>query len=614
MGLGIKEPTNYDGDVTGTIMMMSMDDSHPASPDILSKVTSHDSAASTVKTNKQGIVLFPQPHNNPNDPLNWPIWQRDLALVVIGFHSFIVGGQSPLLAAGLTTIGAEFHASPSKVSYLVGGFMLSLGFGSVFAAPSAVLYGKRVVYLAGILIFMGGSIWGACANSFGSLMGARVLTGLGASPCESLPSATIAEIYFAHERAYRLGIYTMLLLGGKNLVPMLAGFVFQSLNRHWLYWILTIILGINLVLTYFFAPETFWDRTPIPNKESQKETEKARKVSKRRGMNLLYRHRPNSFALKDGEDVTSLHSSVADQTAIEPVLQPIAMTDSRPIEAVTGPAESTTKTLPTDTERASGTPPRNSFYQKLRIVSGRHTEDKWWMVAVRPFVLLLYPSVLFGAFLYAFAVVWLILISESVSHLFTKPPYNYSVITIGLFYVSPFVGGTLGSAVAGKISDILVRKLVARNNGTYEPEFRLLMVVPIFIAVCIGIMGFGWATEVHDKWIVPVIFFGILGFGCSLASTTAITYTVDSYKMFAAEALVTLNVTKNVLGFLFSLFTNSFIDRKGAKDAFVTFGGIQIFICLFAIPLYFYGKRCRHWTDEREFMKWLYVKRHHEAK
>lgn len=28
------------------------------------------------------VVLIPQPSNDPNDPLNWPLWQRDLLLLL----------------------------------------------------------------------------------------------------------------------------------------------------------------------------------------------------------------------------------------------------------------------------------------------------------------------------------------------------------------------------------------------------------------------------------------------------------------------------------------------------------------------------------------------------
>lgn len=580
MGLGIKEP-NYDGEITGTFEMLgsSTSDSHTGANTI-------ETESTNLKRTKEGIILNPQPHDNPNDPLNWPIWRRDVALLVLGWHCFVGGGQSSLLAAGLTELGEEFGEKSTTLAYLVGGLMLSLAFGALLASPTAILFGKRFVYILGIAIFLGGAIWGAVAKNFGSLMGARVLMGIGVSPVESLPSATIAEIYFAHERAYRVGIYTLLLLGGKNLVPMFSAFVFQNLDRHWLFWIIAIIVGINLVLHFLFVPETFWNRPPTPNQRSIDETKAARKALKKRMTSHSLVH-PNQFALyhddeeEQGYDNLSIDSRTENQN-------PIGITQTN------------------STTRSAQSIPKKSFVKELRLFSGRHTKDKWWMVFLRPFILFFYPHVCFGAFFYAFAVVWLIMISEVISEIFTNPPYGYSKLSVGLFYLSPFIGGSLGSAVAGRASDIMVRYLVKLNNGIYEPELRLFMVIPSVLTTCIGLMGFGWASQVNDIWTGPIILFGVLAFGSSLSSTTAITFTIDSYKMFAGECLVTLNVTKNVIGFLFSLFNNEFNHKQGYKNAFVVFGCIEIFVGLFAIPLYIYGKRLRRWTDEKEFMRRLY--------
>lgn len=578
MGLGIKEP-NYDGEITGTFEMLapSTADSH------LGGSATVETESTNLKRTKTGVILNPQPHDNPNDPLNWPIWRRDVALLVLGWHCFVGGGQSSLLAAGLTQLGEEFHEPSTTLAYLVGGFMLSLAFGALFASPTAILFGKRFVYILGIAIFLGGAIWGAVAKTFGSFMGARVLMGIGISPVESLPSATIAEIYFAHERAYRVGIYTLLLLGGKNLVPMFGAFVFQNLNRHWLFWIITIIAGINLFLHFFFVPETFWNRPPTPNQRSIDETRAARKALKKRMTSHSLVH-PNQFALYHEDEEVDNMSIDSHTEAQNPV--GIVRTNS------TGGSLRNIQ--------------KKSFIKELHLFSGRHTKDKWWMVFLRPFVLFFYPHICFGAFFYAFAVVWLIMISEVISEIFTNPPYGYSKLTVGLFYISPFVGGSLGSMVAGRVSDLLVRYMVKKNNGIYEPELRLIMVIPSVITTCIGLMGFGWASQVNNVWAGPIILFGVLAFGSSLSSTTSITFTIDSYKMFAGECLVTLNVTKNIIGFLFSLFNNEFNHKEGYKTAFVVFGCIEIFVGLFAIPLYIYGKRIRRWTDEKEFMRALY--------
>lgn len=190
--------------------------------------------------------------------------------------------------------------------------------------------------------------------------------------------------------------------------------------------------------------------------------------------------------------------------------------------------------------------PLVSYRQTLRIWNGRLSHDKWYRAAVRPFILFAYPAVLWSALVYALSIGWLIVLSESVATIYeNKETYNFSALGTGLVYISPFVGGVLGTAVAGRVSDIIVRYMTRRNGGIYEPEFRLVMAIPVALSTVAGLMGFGWSVQERDAWIVPTIFFGIISFGCCVGSTTSITFCVDSYRQYAGEALVTLNFSKS---------------------------------------------------------------------
>lgn len=552
-----------------------------------------DDAPSTggvVQTTKKGIILNPQPSKSKRDPLNWPVWRRDTALFVVGWHCFVGGGQTSILAAGSKGLALEFHRSLSDISYLVGGMMLALALGSIIASPCAVIFGKRIVYLVGIIIFFFGSIGCAVSQNYESLLASRIVSGLGVSTIESLPSATVAEIYFAHERAYRLGFYTLLLLGGKNLVPLLASFVFEYLDRHWLFWIVTIIVGVNFMLHVLFVPETFWDRTPVPNERSIRETAIARAADGARDVAIFGYSAPKF----QGEEDASLSKSLSPE-----LLKPVKPTQShRYLSRVR-------------TKIKCSNIAQSHLVTGLGIFHGRHSVDKWIMVMLRPFVLFCYPAVLFGAFLYSLAIVWLIMVAQIINTVYGNPPYSFSSIQIGLVYVSPFVGSILGSLCAGPLSDKMVRHFAKKSCGIYEPEFRLFMVLPAGLSTALGLMGFGWSAQAHDAWIAPTIFLGVVGFGSSLASTTAITFTVDSYKCYAQEALVTLNVLKNVMGFAFSFFNTKFNVKSGYKTAFIVYGCVELIVCLFAIPLYHYGKRARRWTDSKGLLDFSYVKKNH---
>ncbi|KAK5117453.1 hypothetical protein LTR85_008838 [Meristemomyces frigidus] len=613
------------------------------------------------------FVLEPQPDDSANDPLNWPTLRRDLALLSLGFYCMLGGGMTPVLAAGFKEVGADFGVSQPSVALTTGLYMMGLGIGSVLLSPTAILYGKRPVYLTAATCFILTSVWCALSPNFTSLVIARIFMGIAVSSVECLPSATVAEIYFLHEKAYRLGIYTLLLLGGKNLVPLVSAAVIQSLHWRWVFWIVACIVGFCLCLLFFFVPETFWDRTPVPHrarkrpslsmmghswnlspgarrKSAANEGEKVEGADQKAAPEKRHTH----FQAEDGvgteyekkQDAVAEHESTPgksdeeradgeahskrDNTTAPAAARPLAdvprgyfsdsaapttleagicsVDSAAPHSASPGPQNLTRPNAYTTHFQAQ---PRKTFVQSLRPFSGRLRNDSWFRVAARPFILFAYPSILWSTLVYSLSIGWLIVLSESVAKIYeNKASYNFTALQTGLVYISPFVGGVLGTAVAGKVSDIIVRGLARRNGGVYEPEFRLIMAIPIMFTTVIGLIGYGWSAAERDLWIVPTIFFGLISFGCSLGSTTAITFAVDSYRQYAGEALVTLNFSKNIFhGLVFSLFFNRWLDADGSKDVFIAIGGIQVACLLTTIPMYIYGKRARMWTVRRNLME-----------
>ncbi|EKJ68095.1 hypothetical protein FPSE_11695 [Fusarium pseudograminearum CS3096] len=618
------------------------------------------------KTSDGAIILEPQPEDSGNDPLNWPSWKRDAALLSLGFYCMIGGGTTPLIAAGFTDVAEEYDVDVERVALTTGLYMMGMGLGSVVFSPTAILYGKRPVYLASAVMFIGTSLWSAWSPSFSSLLAARVFQGFAVAPVECLPSATIAEIFFLHERAYRIGIYTLLLLGGKNIVPLVSAVIIGSLGWRWTFWILAMIIGLGAVLLFLFVPETFWDRTPHARpKHPSKRPSFLRRLSSRHQQvqrpveeeKVLEpereEHSVEASPAQDGRQspAPSHHShhqrarnlhvgfagpDAADKETTAPEVDsdsPKALANSSdkdlasPSGADTttgsdsfnnpfklGPSLENEKLDASDlegpqkvkayTHNLRQQPPK-SFTQTLKPWHGRLNGDSWLKVMIRPFVLYAYPAVLWSSAVYACSVGWLIVISESIAMIYrNSESYNFTALQTGLVYLSPFIGGILGTGVAGKVSDVIVKIMSRRNGGLYEPEFRLVMAIPILITTCIGLMGFGWSAEEKDHWMVPTFFFGVVSFGCSLGSTTAITFCVDSYRQYAGEALVTLNFSKNILhGLVFSLFVTHWLHGEGPKMVYIWIGVIQLVLMLFTIPMYIYGKRARMWTVRANLME-----------
>lgn len=545
------------------------------------------------------------------------MWRRDAALLSLGFYCLMGGGMTPVLAAGFNEVAQAYDVSTQDIAYTTGLYMLGLGVGSVIMSPTAILYGKRPVYLLGAVLFIISAVWCAVSPNYPSLVLARIFMGIAISPVECLPSATIAEIYFLHERAYRIGMYTLLLLSGKNLIPLVSAAIIGALNWRWVFWVVAIVAGGCLALLFFFVPETFWDRAPRPRHshrrlhlphnvsdmvakglrgrprharrlgegdgdldEFEKPTAASSKKSKEAHVGFVDESNPDKVNQIEEQEVDApatedhgaadVSEEIVEKPSKDPTVPPPVISastnETKDVDSFqpagnmeSGKEMSVSPTRSVLAEPASLTAtmrytndlrdrPRISYLRTLTPWNVRIAHDSWLRVAFRPFVLFAYPAVLWSTAIYTLSIGWLIVLSEVMSNIYQgRSNYNFTSLQVGLVYISPFVGALLGTGVAGRVSDVLARYMTRRNGGIYEPEFRIIMAIPIALTTTIGMMGFGWSAQVHDAWIVPTIFFGLTSFGCSLGSTTSITFCVDSYRQYAGEALVTLNFSKSRL-------------------------------------------------------------------
>ena len=89
-------------------------------------------------------------------------------------------------------LAQEFEVEFTKLIDLISYSVLTLGLGNLFWTPVALLWGKRPAVIASMLVFLAGTIWSYKADSFDSLLGARVFASFGASSIESLGPSIIA--------------------------------------------------------------------------------------------------------------------------------------------------------------------------------------------------------------------------------------------------------------------------------------------------------------------------------------------------------------------------------------------------------------------------------------
>lgn len=83
MPFGILDDKSGLGHVPGTVLLEELDD--PG-------FQAHEHLKKTVHKGET-IILVPQPSDDSNDPLNWPLWSRDLILIFYAYCCLLcIGG------------------------------------------------------------------------------------------------------------------------------------------------------------------------------------------------------------------------------------------------------------------------------------------------------------------------------------------------------------------------------------------------------------------------------------------------------------------------------------------------------------------------------------------
>jgi len=79
------------------------------------------------------------------------------------------------------------------------------------------------------------------------------------------------------------------------------------------------------------------------------------------------------------------------------------------------------------------------------------------------------------------------------------------------------MGSLLGTFLSQWLSDYLATFLAKRNRGVYEPEFRLVIMIPYIILAVAGLVAFGASVTNQEPWPVPVVVgFGVFALGTQL--------------------------------------------------------------------------------------------------
>ncbi|WP_455353261.1 DHA2 family efflux MFS transporter permease subunit [Streptomyces sp. SYSU K217416] len=153
-------------------------------------------------------------------PLRWPI------LAVLCLSLLIVGLDVTVLNVALPTLVDELGASTSELQWLVDIYSLMAAGLMLFAGSLADRFGRKPVFLTGLILFTAASAVAAFSETTASLMAARGVMGVGEALIMPATLSIIGTVFTdPAERMKAIGLWSAMIGVGLAMGPLVGGWL-----------------------------------------------------------------------------------------------------------------------------------------------------------------------------------------------------------------------------------------------------------------------------------------------------------------------------------------------------------------------------------------------------
>ncbi|KAK4042986.1 major facilitator superfamily domain-containing protein [Parachaetomium inaequale] len=187
--------------------------------------------------------------DDPENPKNWPLWYRAYTVLAVSYATWVVVLYSTSYTATIEGIMAEFGVTSRPLATLgLTTYLLGLAAGSVVVAPMSELYGRRVVYLVCLGVFVVLIVPCGLAKGLGELVVVRFIGAVFGAAMISNSPGTIVDIAGHESLALCMSWYSIAPLNGPVTGPLIGGFVYENLGWRWGNWLAMILAGVAVVM------------------------------------------------------------------------------------------------------------------------------------------------------------------------------------------------------------------------------------------------------------------------------------------------------------------------------------------------------------------------------
>jgi EmrB/QacA subfamily drug resistance transporter len=182
---------------------------------------------------------------------------RPLTVVALLLGLFLAAMEMTVVSTAMPTVVGELGGL-DLYAWAFAAYMLTATVTVPIHGKLADLRGRKPVMLAGLALFLAGSLACGLATSMGALIAFRAVQGLGAGAIQPITMTIVGDLFDVRERARMQGLFGAV-WGIAGLVgPLLGGAIVHLVGWRWIFWV-NVPFGIGcavvLAVAYHERPE-----------------------------------------------------------------------------------------------------------------------------------------------------------------------------------------------------------------------------------------------------------------------------------------------------------------------------------------------------------------------
>src|SRR5690349_6694836 len=177
-------------------------------------------------------------------------------LAAVAFGLFMIMLDNTVVNVALPSIRRDLGVAVSELEWTVNAYALTFAVLMLTGGKLADLLGRRLIFMVGLVVFTGASLWCGLADSSGMLIAARAVQGAGAALMNPATLSIITATFPPRERGAALGIWAGVSAMALAIGPLLGGLITEHIGWNWIFYVNVPVGLLGLVAGRVIIPES----------------------------------------------------------------------------------------------------------------------------------------------------------------------------------------------------------------------------------------------------------------------------------------------------------------------------------------------------------------------